>query len=66
MLLFNTVICDYDVGTLLDECNVDCHGGSLKRSLADQISAGGDIRVHCMASDWSSVRNATDEHNAVE
>jgi len=35
-----------DVGILLDGCNADCHGGSLKRSLADQISAGGGIRVH--------------------
>jgi len=42
-------------------------GGTLKRLLADQISAGGGICVHCMlASDWPSVRNGTDEHNAVE
>jgi len=59
-------ICSFDPQAAksisLDGCNADCYGGS--KSLADQISASGDIRVHCMlASDWPSVRKGTDKES---
>ncbi|EFN66850.1 hypothetical protein EAG_15399 [Camponotus floridanus] len=57
------------VKAMLVSCSMDAmpiDEGTLKRSLADQ-STGRGICVHRMlASDWSSVKNGTDEHNAVE
>jgi len=68
MLLFNIVICDSRA--MLVSCSMDAIPIATEdpeRSFADQISAGGSVRVHCMlSSDWPSVRNSTDKHNAIE
>jgi len=63
---FNRVICDSKA--MVAFRSMDTMPRRIpERSLADQISAGEGIRMHCMlASDWLSVRNGTDEHNAIE